>query len=65
MRVPLQWLMTYTGISASAEEVGTRLTMGGLELEGVEQESTIIERLMLNGVSESLARAAAASPSPQ
>ena len=36
MRVPLEWLKVYVPIEATAEEVGTRLTMGGLEVEGIE-----------------------------
>jgi phenylalanyl-tRNA synthetase beta chain len=36
MRVPLQWLKQYVDIDATAEVVGTRLTMGGLEVEGIE-----------------------------
>src|SRR5579862_9267022 len=36
MRVPLQWLTQYVDIQATAEEVATRLTMGGLEVEGIE-----------------------------
>lgn len=37
MRVPLEWLKQYTGeIEATTEEIATRLTMGGLEVEGIE-----------------------------
>ena len=36
MRVPLEWLKEYCAVEASAEEVATRLTMGGLEVEGIE-----------------------------
>ena len=36
MRVPLEWLKQYLSIEASAEEIATRLTMGGLEVEGIE-----------------------------
>ena len=36
MRVPLEWLKQYLPIEASAEEIATRLTMGGLEVEGIE-----------------------------
>lgn len=36
MRVPLQWLKELVAVDASAEEVATRLTMGGLEVEGIE-----------------------------
>src|SRR5450432_3453288 len=37
MRVPLEWLKVYVPIEATAEEVGAHLTMGGLEVEGIEE----------------------------
>ena len=39
MRVPLAWLKDYVGVEASAEEVATKLTMGGLEVEGIEESA--------------------------
>ena len=42
MRVPLEWLKQYLPNlpgEASAEEIATRLTMGGLEVEGIETSS--------------------------
>ena len=39
MRVPLEWLKEYVSLSATAEEVATRLTMGGLEVEGIEESA--------------------------
>lgn len=36
MRVPLEWLKEYVAVEATADEVATRLTMGGLEVEGIE-----------------------------
>jgi phenylalanyl-tRNA synthetase beta chain len=36
MRVPLEWLKQYVNVQATAQEVGTKLTMGGLEVEGIE-----------------------------
>ena len=36
MRVPLEWLKQYVPVEATAQEVGTKLTMGGLEVEGIE-----------------------------
>ena len=36
MRVPLEWLKQYVAVTATAEEIGVRLTMGGLEVEGME-----------------------------
>lgn len=40
MQVPLEWLKQYLDIEASAEEIATRLTMGGLEVEGIEESAT-------------------------
>lgn len=37
MRVPLKWLQQYVPVEATAQEVETRLTMGGLEVEGIEE----------------------------
>ena len=37
MQVPLSWLKEFVPIEATAEEVGARLTMGGLEVEGIEE----------------------------
>ncbi len=37
MKVPLEWLKQFLPLEASAEEVATRLTMGGLEVEGIEE----------------------------
>ena len=37
MRVPLEWLKQYVAVDATAEEIGVRLTMGGLEVEGIEE----------------------------
>ncbi len=36
MRVPLEWLKQYVHVEAKAEEIAMRLTMGGLEVEGIE-----------------------------
>ena len=36
MQIPLEWLKEYVKVDATAEEVATRLTMGGLEVEGIE-----------------------------
>ncbi len=36
MRVPLEWLKQYVPVEATAPEVGTKVTMGGLEVEGIE-----------------------------
>jgi phenylalanyl-tRNA synthetase beta chain len=37
MQIPLEWLRDYVTVD-DAVEVGTRLTMGGLEVEGIETE---------------------------
>ena len=39
MRVPLEWLKQYVAVKATAEEIGVRLTMGGLEVEGIEDSA--------------------------
>jgi phenylalanyl-tRNA synthetase beta chain len=39
MQVPLEWLKQYVKVEASAEEIATRLTMGGLEVEGIEESA--------------------------
>src|SRR5438552_9156694 len=39
MRVPLEWLREYVAVDAPAEAVATRLTMGGLEVEGIEESA--------------------------
>ncbi len=36
MRVPLEWLKEFVEIDASAEQIAAKLTMGGLEVEGIE-----------------------------
>ena len=37
MRVPIQWLQQYVNVQATPHEVGVKLTMGGLEVEGIEE----------------------------
>src|SRR5579871_687110 len=37
MRVPIEWLKQVVDVDATAEEIGRRLTMGGLEVEGIEE----------------------------
>src|SRR5436305_9906013 len=39
MQVPLEWLKQYVEVEATAEEVATKLTMGGLEVEGIEESA--------------------------
>lgn len=39
MRVPLEWLKHYVPVTATAPEVGTKVTMGGLEVEGIEESA--------------------------
>ena len=36
MRVSLEWIKDFVDITAPAEEVAHRLTMAGLEIEGME-----------------------------
>jgi len=37
MKVPFNWLKEFTPVAARADEVAERLTMRGLEVEGLEQ----------------------------
>ena len=39
MRVPLTWLKEYVEFDLSAEQIATQLTMGGLEVEGIESSA--------------------------
>ena len=39
MQIPLEWLKQYVPVEATAEEIATRLTMGGLEVEGIEESA--------------------------
>lgn len=39
MRVPLQWLQEYVPVEADAREIAARLTMGGFEVEGIEESA--------------------------
>lgn len=39
MRVPMSWLQQYVAVEATTEELARRLTMGGLEVEGIEDSS--------------------------
>lgn len=59
MRVPLGWLKDYVDIAASAEEVAHRLTMGGLEVEGIEDAETVRSNALKQGATGEAADAAA------
>lgn len=59
MRVPLGWLKEYVQVEANAEEIATRLTMGGLEVEGIEDAETIRTNALKLGASGAAATAAA------
>jgi phenylalanyl-tRNA synthetase beta chain len=39
MRVPFEWVKQYVDVEGSADEIGRRLTMGGLEVEGIEDSA--------------------------
>ncbi|MCS6776176.1 MAG: phenylalanine--tRNA ligase subunit beta [Chloroherpetonaceae bacterium] len=60
MRVPVEWLKQFVPVQASAEEIATRLTMGGLEVEGLETAEEVYHRALREGCSEEVAHAAAA-----
>lgn len=60
MRVPVEWLKQFVPVQATVEEIATRLTMGGLEVEGLETAEEVYQRALRDGCSEEVARAAAA-----
>jgi phenylalanyl-tRNA synthetase beta chain len=70
MQIPLGWLKEYVAVDANAEEIAHRLTMGGLEVEGIEigklepdnpeYENTVYAKAIKAGATEELANAAAA-----
>ncbi len=37
MLVPIEWIREYVAVTADAQEIANRLTMGGLEVEGIEE----------------------------
>lgn len=60
MRVPIEWLNEFVTVDATAEEIATRLTMGGLEVEGNEPAEEVYAQAIKKQVSEEAARAAEA-----
>ena len=44
MRVALGWLSEWISLPGSREELVERLTLGGLEIEGIESTSPALER---------------------
>ncbi|HLJ53986.1 MAG TPA: phenylalanine--tRNA ligase subunit beta [Chthonomonadaceae bacterium] len=59
MRVPLAWLKEYCDVPSSAEDVATKLTMGGLEVEGNEPPDEVFEQAVKKQIPGDVARAAA------
>ncbi len=39
MKIALSWVKEYVEFDHSAEQIATKLTMGGLEVEGIEESS--------------------------
>ena len=50
MRVPLGWLSEFIPLPASQEDLVTRLTLGGLEIEDVEQTGPDLSALLIGQV---------------
>ena len=44
MRVPLGWLAEWIELPASQQELTERLTLGGLEIEGIETRAPTCQR---------------------
>lgn len=40
MLVPIEWIKEYVDVPADTQEIANRLTMGGLEVEGIEESAT-------------------------
>ncbi|SFV37874.1 phenylalanyl-tRNA synthetase beta chain [Devosia crocina] len=52
MKFTLDWLKEHLDTTASAEEIGTALTMVGLELEGIESQGKVLEKFVIAHVVE-------------
>ena len=52
MRVPLNWLAEWVDLPPSHEELGRRLTIGGLEIEGVTQGGPDLSSIVVGSVIE-------------
>ncbi len=52
MRVPYKWLKEFAPVSASADEVARRLTMRGLEVEGLETISPSFTNVVVGSIVE-------------
>ncbi len=59
MRVPLEWLKEYVAIEETADDIATRLTMGGLEVEGNEPPDEVFAQAIKKQIPGEIARAAA------
>src|SRR5438874_1346383 len=52
MRVPMRWLREFVDIEMSAEEIGHRLTMAGIEVGSVHHIGAEWERVVIGQVDE-------------
>lgn len=59
MRVPLEWLQQIVDVRATAQEIAERLTMGGLEVEGIEPPKEVYQQAVKKQVEADIAQAAA------
>ncbi|MCP3901335.1 MAG: phenylalanine--tRNA ligase subunit beta, partial [Desulfobacteraceae bacterium] len=54
MKVSLSWLKEYISIDLSPEELADKLTMAGLEVEGVESRFDYLENIIVSRVEETI-----------
>src|SRR4051812_39609267 len=52
MRISLKWLSEYVDIPFSPDELAERLTMGGVEVEGIERPGARMEKVVVGEVLE-------------
>ena len=59
MRVPLEWLNEYVSVGSDDKAIAHRLTMGGLEVEGIEAPEKVFDQAIKKQCEPNIARAAA------
>lgn len=53
MRISLKWLKDYVALPASVDELASRLTMAGLEIEGIERPAEALKGVVVAQILES------------
>lgn len=53
MRISLKWLKDYVALPASVDELASRLTMAGLEIEGIERPAEALKGVVVARILES------------